>query len=183
MKTEFLKGFGLDDEAINKILAENGRDIEAEKAKTSALQKDLDAEKEARTKLEDEIGELKKADPEKLQKTIDDLEKQIRERAEVDEKALKDKAFADRFSAVTGDKKFINDFTQKGVLDEFKTALESKENQGKSDKEIFETLIKDREGIFLSSNPPADVPGAEPINEDTRTDILRAAMGLPPEKN
>lgn len=183
MKTEFLKGLGLDDEAINKILAENGRDIEAEKAKTNALKKDLDDEKEARGKLENEIGELKKADPKKLQKTIDDLEEKIRKRTEADEQEKKDKALAERFSAVSGEKKFINDFTKNGVLNEFKTALENKENQGKGDKEIFDALIKDREGIFSSSNPPINMPGAEPINEDTRTDILRAAMGLAPEKN
>lgn len=183
MKTEFLKGLGLENEAINKILAENGRDIEAEKAKTDALQKDLDNEKEARGKLEKEIGELKKADPKKLQETIDDLEEKIRKRTEADEQEKQNKALAERFSAVTGEKKFLNDFTKNGVLTEFKEALGKDENKGKGDKEIFENLVKDRDGIFLSSNPPIDMPGVEPTNEDTRTDILRAAMGLAPEKN
>ena len=33
MKTEFLKEFGLNQEAIDKIMAENGKDIAAEQKK------------------------------------------------------------------------------------------------------------------------------------------------------
>lgn len=183
MKREFLKGLGLDDDVIEKIITENGKDVQAEIAKANTLQKDLDNEKEAREKLENEIGELKKADPKKLQETIDDLEDKIRKRTEADEQAKQNKAFAERFSAVAGEKKFLNDFTQNGVLAEFKEALGKDENKGKGDKEIFESLVKDRDGIFSNSNPPIDMPGVEPTNEDTRTDILRAAMGLAPEKN
>ena len=32
MKTEFLKGLGLEQDVIDKIMAENGKDIAAEKA-------------------------------------------------------------------------------------------------------------------------------------------------------
>ena len=35
MKTEFLKGLGLEQDVIDKIMAENGKDIAAEKAKTT----------------------------------------------------------------------------------------------------------------------------------------------------
>lgn len=162
MKNEFLKGLGLSDEIIEKIQAENGKDINAEKAKTNALQKDLDNEKEARGKLENEIGELKKADPKKLQETIDDLEDKIRKRTEADEQAKQNKALAERFSAVAGEKKFLNDFTKNGVLAEFKEALGKDENKGKGDKEIYEGLVKDREGIFANPNTSADIPPSNP---------------------
>ena len=33
MKTAFLKGLGLEKEVIDEIMAENGRDVEAEKTK------------------------------------------------------------------------------------------------------------------------------------------------------
>ena len=183
MKRKFLEDLGLEKDVIDKIMKENGSDIETEKANTSALQKKYDDEKTLRVKLEGEIGELKKTDPAKLQKTIDDLQDKLKKRTEADEQAKKDKALADRFSAVSGEKKFVNDFTKNGVLSEFKEALENKDNEGKSDKEIFEGLIKDREGIFSSSNPPADMPGTEPIDSDKATETLRAAMGLPPEKD
>ena len=35
MKTEFLRGLGLEQDAIDKIMAENGKDVAAEKAKTT----------------------------------------------------------------------------------------------------------------------------------------------------
>lgn len=183
MKRKFLEDLGLEKDVIDKIMKENGSDIETEKANTSALQKKYDDEKALRVKLEGEIGELKKTDPAKLQETIDDLQDKLKKRTEADEQAKKAKALADRFSAVSGEKKFVNDFTKSGVLNEFKEALENKDNEGKSDKEIFEGLIKDREGIFSSSNPPADMPGTEPIDSDKATETLRAAMGLPPEKD
>ena len=37
MKTDFLKGLGLEQDAIDKIMAENGKDIAAEKAKTTKV--------------------------------------------------------------------------------------------------------------------------------------------------
>ena len=37
MKREFLKGFDIADDVIDKIMAENGKDIEAEKSKVTAL--------------------------------------------------------------------------------------------------------------------------------------------------
>ena len=51
MKRKFLEDLGLEKEAIDKIMTENGADIEAEKAKTT----------EANTKLEDATKQLEKA--------------------------------------------------------------------------------------------------------------------------
>ena len=42
MEREFLKGLGLEKDAIDKIMAENGRDVEAEKTKAKDLQTQLD---------------------------------------------------------------------------------------------------------------------------------------------
>lgn len=36
MKREFLEGLGIEKENIDKIMAKNGKDIEAEKAKTTS---------------------------------------------------------------------------------------------------------------------------------------------------
>ena len=41
MKTEFLKGLGLDQIVIDQIMAENGKDVNAEKAKAEAAQSQL----------------------------------------------------------------------------------------------------------------------------------------------
>lgn len=72
MKRTFLTGLGLDDDIISKIMEENGRDIEREKAVAGSLKEDhdnlklkmSDMETELKTALNAEssdIGELKKA--------------------------------------------------------------------------------------------------------------------------
>ena len=60
MKRKFLEELGLEKDVIDKIMAENGADIEAEKAKTT----------EANTKLEDATKQLEEAN-----NTIKDLKK------------------------------------------------------------------------------------------------------------
>ena len=60
MKRKFLEELGLEKDVIDKIMAENGADIEAEKAKTI----------EANTKLEDATKQIEKANS-----TIKDLKK------------------------------------------------------------------------------------------------------------
>ena len=46
MKREFLEGLELEKEVIDQIMAENGKDIEAEKAKTKTAEADRDNYKE-----------------------------------------------------------------------------------------------------------------------------------------
>lgn len=70
MKTEFLKGLGLDDEIVKKILAENGKDVEAEKTKTADIQAKYDTEKQTRKTLESKVSKLEKIDAEEMQRTI-----------------------------------------------------------------------------------------------------------------
>lgn len=53
MQREYLRGLGLEDEIIEKILAENGRDIKAEQEK---IPKDYDSVKAELKKLKEEKG-------------------------------------------------------------------------------------------------------------------------------
>lgn len=60
MKTDFLKGLGLTEEQIKSVMAENGKDVNAEKEKTTKAETDLT---NANTQLKtatDTITELKK---------------------------------------------------------------------------------------------------------------------------
>lgn len=161
MKTEFLKSLGIDDENIKKIMAENGKDIEAEKAKTTAVQNELTASKEKLTSYESEITKLKEstADHDKLTAKIAELEKAAADRKAADDKAAADKILADRFNAVAVEKKFVNDITKNGIMAEFGTAISDKANTGKADKDILDALLKDREGILANPNPGVDIPG------------------------
>lgn len=76
MKREFLEGFGLEQEAVNKILAENNSDIEREKAKTNQAKADLaDAQAQLSERLKD-LEELKKSssDADGLKKQLEALQ-------------------------------------------------------------------------------------------------------------
>lgn len=164
MKTDFLKSLGLDEENIKKIMAENGKDVEAEKAKITTVQNELTSTKEKLTSYETEITKLKEtsADTEKLNAKIAELEKTAAERKAADEKAAADKALADRFGAIANEKKFVNDLTKNGIMTEFATAIADKANTGKADKDILDALLKDREGILANPNQPQDIPGINP---------------------
>lgn len=94
MKREFLKELGLEAEVIDKIMAENGKDIEAHKANGDKLTADLTA----KTKEHDEalalIEELKtkNAGNEELQKSVADYESKVAQLTAENEQLKVDKA-------------------------------------------------------------------------------------------
>lgn len=174
MKREFLKGLGLDDDVIQKIITENGKDVETEKAKTADIQAKYDAEKKTREELESKVSELEKVDAEGMSKEIADLKKQIADRQAADEAAEADKALQSRFKGVAGDAKFVNSITEKGIYAEFKEAVSKDENKGKGDKEIYEAITKDRDGIFQNPNNNADIPPTNPDIPGAKMSLLEA---------
>lgn len=184
MNREFLKGLeGLTDEAVDRIMAENGKDIEKEKGKAKELQNQLQAANDALSALQNEIGELKKENPAELKVRISELEQQIADRKAEDEKAVYEKNMLERFEKAVGEGKFVNDITRNGIYAEFKAALEDKANKGKGDGDIYEAITKDREGIFASDNPAVDIPGTgEEVARQVEEAEIRAVMGLPPKK-
>lgn len=75
MKREFLESLGLEKEVADKIMAENGADLEKEKAKTNAAKADLAEAKEMLTEAQNERDKLKASngDVAELQKQLSDL--------------------------------------------------------------------------------------------------------------
>lgn len=60
----------------------------------------------------------------------------------------KTEGFDKRFEAVVGDKRFTHDAIRADYRRKFETALSDKENEGKSDADIFHTLTKDDATAF-----------------------------------
>lgn len=111
-------------------------------------------------KLEAEIEKSKKyegLDIEGLKKELDDLKNAEAERKDKEEADKKEKANAERFAAVLGDKKFTSDYARDGVYRAFVSAIADPANVGKGDADLFKTLTKDKDGIFQSANPPANM--------------------------
>lgn len=75
MKKEFLESLGLSKEAIDTIMAENGKDVEAEKAKAAAKEGELVKANETITNLQATIRQYDGKDPVKLQSDLTALQK------------------------------------------------------------------------------------------------------------
>ncbi|EAC3296745.1 phage scaffolding protein [Listeria monocytogenes] len=76
MQREYLKGLGLEDEVINKVMAENGKDITAAKQQLSEVEAERDGFKSQLTQRDKDIDDLKKdsGTSEELKKQIEDLQ-------------------------------------------------------------------------------------------------------------
>lgn len=72
MKRELLKELGLTDEQIDKIMAENGKDIEKLKSDIASMTGERDGLKTQLAEAGATIDGLKKLDPDALQKAADD---------------------------------------------------------------------------------------------------------------
>lgn len=184
MTRDDLKGIieGITDEQLKAILDINSSDIGKAKGSLEAVQNKLDNAETKIGEYETKIGELEQSlgDAEALQKKIDDLQADIDARKQADEAAAAENALKGRFNTVCGDAKFLNDFTRTGLYNEFKTALSDEANTGKSDKDIYEAITKDKDDIFM---PEAGIPGvvsSTPGVGSTATDAdIREIMGLP----
>lgn len=173
MKREFLKALEISDEVIDKIMAEAGKDIQAEKdtAKAraddaAALRKELETYKTKVTDLEKNAG-----DSDAVRKELDDLKAQIAaEAAKAKAKAEDDQLTANIKAAFPTDRKFVNEYTERAMIAEIKAELNKAENKGKGISDIFGALTKDKPGIFANPNeiqplPPMGDPKPEGANE------------------
>ncbi|WP_346697903.1 phage scaffolding protein [Thomasclavelia spiroformis] len=189
MKTAFLKGLGLEKEVIDEIMAENGRDIEAEKNKAKDLQTQLDTANNTIKERDKQLEDLKNSpdNPEELKKQIQKLQDENKANKEAHEKEMKNlkvanalekaltEAKAKNTKAVQAllelgdDVELADDGTIKG-LDEKIKALK------KSDAYLFDdtkpsTTIKGANPTTTNPNNPAD-PGSKKPQEKSYEDFL-----------
>lgn len=137
MKREFLEGLNLNKEAIDKIMAENGKDIEAEKKKTANIQNKLDTANTELTTVKEQlesanstIQSYKDMDIEGIKRSADEW----KEKYEADTKKLQDDLKAKDYDYAAKDYinqfKFIDDEVKEIVLNKFKSK-EFKLEEGK----------------------------------------------------
>jgi len=180
MKREFLEGLKLEADVIDKIMAENGKDVNREKAKFADYD-ELKAQLEAANKTLDGFKDYEavKADVEKYKAESERIKKEADDKIAALERSSKVKDF------LSG-KKFVNDLTREALASELAKQLESDAAKGKSLDELFEALTKDKENIFADDKkptPPVVAPmGGTPNVKDDGKAAARAVMGLPPEK-
>ena len=179
------------EEQLKGLLDINTADIGKAKGDFDKVKADLDKANDTIKEYETTISDLKKSAEgnEDFKKKFEDLEQKIAEERAAAEKKAKEEAeeadFSNRFKTVVGEQKWRDELTEKAVYSEFKIALKDEANKGKGDKDILESLTKDK-GYF---SDPSKTPGifskgtnggAGSVADDA---AVRAAMGLPPLKN
>lgn len=175
MKRSELKEMGLTDDVIDKIMAENGKDIEAVKKQYS----DYD---EVKTKLENAEKTLEgmkdydnvKGEIEKYKVENEKIQKEAAEKIAKMERESKIKDF-------TNSKDFVNDFTRDSINAAIFAELGKPENTGKGIEEIFKAVTDGKENIFKTAAPiPPNVPPMGGNNGEGLSSLEAAFYNLNP---
>lgn len=175
---EFLKGLELDKETIDTIMAEHGKLITEAKEKTQELENKV---KDYETKI-DELSSKAETNT-KVQEELDNLKKSIAENEAKAKAKAEDDALTKNITSAFGDKKFVNEYTKNAIVNDIKTALKDSNNAGKSAKDLFEELTKDKDGIFSNPNPGVSIPPTGDVNTElAKENHDRELLGLEPKE-
>lgn len=166
MKREDIKKIFPDatEEQLKGLLDINTADIGKAKGELETVRAELEKANGTLKEYETTIADLKKSAEgnEDFKKKFEELEQRIAdEKAEAEKKAkeeAEEAEYANRFKTVVGEQKWRDALTEKAVYAEFKTALQDEANKGKGDKDILETLTKDR-NYWENPNQPANMAG------------------------
>ena len=161
MKREFLQEFSLGADIIDKIMAENGKDIEVQKQKTAAAILERDGLK---TQL-DGVGEKLKAfegvDVEKLKGEITTLTNDLSQKeTEYRGKLAKLERQRETEAFFNGlEREFTNYETKEYYFSKLETLLDEEKSKGKSRQELLDVLTKNekgevRPGVFKEPDNP-----------------------------
>ncbi len=145
---------------------------------------DLKTAKETIGTLTGELQNLKNsnATADEWKKKFEDLTKEMKEKEDAEKAKAEDAALTEAITAVFGNKKFTSDYVKNGIIADMKAEILKPENKGKGYAEIFDSLTKDKTGIFANPNPPAPMPGMGNLDNQTSDETMRAIMGLAPSK-
>lgn len=175
MTREFLKGLGLEDDAIDKILDANMEEIGKEKAKTTQAKADLaDAQTQLAERTKD-LDALKKTagNADEVQKQLEELTAKYETESAEWKKQNKARDYADAMTAAiaAANLKFSSKFAEKAFREELK-AKELKLTDGNLEGfgDFVKEIQKSDPGTFAPEKPPASIvgktgPGGSPSSE------------------
>lgn len=183
MKAEFLKGLGLEQDVVDKIMAENGKDVAAEQAKTTKAEGERDNYKDQLATATESLEKFKDVDPAAMQSEIENLNKQLKDKDEEYAAKEADRIFSDTVKEVIKSAGGRNEKAVMAMLD--MDALKASKNQSEDIKKALEAVKESDAYLFGSDEPFMNAVGATRGSADVGGDNLsaiRAAMGLPTNK-
>lgn len=107
--------------------------------------------------LEGLKGQIQSNSDDAAQK-VKDLQDKLDEIARQDALRAAEASLNERFDAVRGNNAFLNTFTENGVKSAFRDAVSASENVGKSDAEIYSSVIANMGEVYKNPNKPSDIP-------------------------
>ena len=178
MKREFLTGLGVAEDVIDKIMAENGKDIEAAKAKYA----DYDALKTQLAEANGKIEEFGKLDFDGVKKMADDYKAKFEEAQAESKKQIEAMQFNHALENALSGAKAKSIKAVRALLETDKLKL----NKDGSLTGLTEQLdkLKSENDYLFEAEKKEDVPqflggssGGSPASDE---DAVRAVMGRPP---
>lgn len=162
MKRKFLEDLGLEKEAIDKIMAENGTDIETAKAEYETLKQQLNTANTQIQERDNQLDTLKKSsgDNEALTQQINTLQeenKAAREKYEADMKELK---LTTAIKLAVGTSAQDADLVT-GLFDKAKLIL-SEDGKVTGLEEQLKALKKEKAFLFKEEKPAVAIKGGKP---------------------
>lgn len=159
MERAKLKGFGLTDEQIDEIMSDHGAVVNAAKNGMTELQGKV-------TTLEGRLAAVADYDAIKSeldtfragQPAIDQELKELRD-------WKKGREYGDRFTAVVGDKKFVNDVTREHAFGLFTAAADDHANEGKTDADIFTSITEGKDAEWFASKVGIVMTPSQPAKD------------------
>lgn len=164
MKTEFLKGLGIESqEVIDKIMAENGKDVNAAKKNTEQLETQVSGLQEQINERDKQLKQLKDSakDNESLLSQIQQLQEDNKTaKADYDAK-IADMQKSNAIEIAVRDAKAKNAKAVIALLDTEKIKMVDGQLVGISEQLDALTKGEDTNFLFADTNPPAP-SGAQP---------------------
>lgn len=160
MEREFLRNLGLTKEQEDAIMEEHGKTVKTHiDGKNTALA-DLSKANEKLATVADydtiksELETFRAGQP-----AIDEELTSLRE-------YKRGREYGDRFAAVVGDKKFVNDVTREHVFNKFTAAADDQANEGKTDADIFTAITDGKDAEWFASKVGITITPSNPRTGD-----------------
>ena len=183
MKADFLKGLGLKQDVVDKIMAENGKDVAAEQAKATKAVSERDNYKDQLATATESLEKFKDVDPVAMQSEIDKLNQQIKDQQAAFDAKEADRIFSDDVKEAIKSAGGRNEKAVMALRD--MDALKASKNQSEDIKKALEAVKESDAYLFGTDEPfsnPVGATGGTGGNGGDNLSAIRAAMGLPAEK-
>lgn len=166
MERAFLKGLGLEKDIIDKIMNENGKDIELEKGKAKDIQTQLDAANKTIKERDTQLETLKNNpdNPETLKQQIKKLQDDNKAAKEAHEKEIKELKVSTALEKALSDAKAKNAKAVQALLDLGDDVELADDGSIKGLDDKIKALKKSDAYLFDDVKPSTTIKGANPAN-------------------